>query len=106
VPDYLVTYEFHLMKRKKLDDWPNPVVNVAAYPAENMSALRKAIDTQIITFAKQGGVVTLKDTNRPLRDDLATIDLRIWIPMHMVTHITTRTKMMSAGIDEDGGFIN
>jgi len=106
VPDYLVTYEFHLMKRKKLDDWPNPVVNVAAYPADSMAALRKAIDIQIVAFAKQGGVVTLKNTNRPLRDDLATIDLRIWIPMHMVTHITTRTRPMSEGIDDDGGIVN
>ena len=84
----------------------NPVLNVAAYPANSMADLRKAIDVQIITFAKQGGVVTLKNTNRPLRDDLATIDLRIWIPMHLVTHITTRTKMMSDGIDEEGGTVN
>lgn len=104
--DYLVTYEFHLMKRKKPDDWPNPVLNVAAYPANTMAELRKHIDTQIVTFGKQGGVVCLKNTTRPLQDDLATIDLRVWIPMHMVTHITTRTKHMSDGIDNDGGITN
>lgn len=93
--EYLVTYKLHLIEALKPPDWPNPVLNVASYNnVNNIQELRAEVDKQIITFGRQGGFVFLKDTNKVLQDDVETMDLRIFVPLTLATHLTTTTTRM------------
>ena len=103
--DYMVRFNVHLIPMFKPDDWPNPVIHEAAFRAETFDELRTKIDAHLWLFMKQRGVVILKESRRPHQDDITTLDLRQFVPFHMISFVEHTTTPLVGDVpdieDED-----
>ena len=105
MPDYHVRFDVHLVSATLPANWPNPVIHDLIIRANDFEMLKATINQELLMFVKQQGVVILKDTNKPLEDNMSTMDLRQFIPMHMVAYVTTKTRQLAADVPdiEEGG---
>jgi hypothetical protein len=95
LPDYSVKFLVHLIPQTKPEGWDNPVVHDTFVSANSFQNLKEMVNNEIGAFIKQRGVVILKEPKKPLEDNIETMDLRLFIPIHMVSYISTSTKRMT-----------
>ena|ERR1700677_1593843 len=106
--DYMVRFNVHLIPLFKPEGWPNPVVHQAVFRADTFKSLQDQVDAHMWTFLKQKGVVILKDPKKHLSEDITTMDLRQFLPMHMIAFISqTTTPLMGdvPDLEDDDLFI-
>ena len=103
--DYTVRFKCRVIPALKPADWPDEVVHEAYYSTTDDATLKKFVDTQILIFRQQGGVTYMREARFAHAEDSATLDLRVFIPLHMVASIETSSKPVVGGMpnldDED-----
>ncbi|MDA4129151.1 MAG: hypothetical protein OK457_00115, partial [Thaumarchaeota archaeon] len=63
---------------------------------------RKITNKEAGLFIAQQGVVILKETKKPLTEDIATLDARLFVPMHMISYIETETTPLTGNVPRNG----
>lgn len=103
--DYHVRFDIHLVPATLPAGWVNPVTHDLIVRCDNFEMLKATINQELLMFVKQQGVVILKDTNKPLQDNMSTMDLRQFVPMHMIAYVTTKTQQLASDVPdmEEGG---
>lgn len=99
--DYTVRFYVHIIPLFKPEGWENPQIHDAFIHAENFQELKKLANKEALMFVQQQGVVVLKDTGKPLADDIPTLDRMRFIPMNIISHIERETKTIHGKLDED-----
>lgn len=105
--DYSVRFICHVVPSLKPPEWPESVVHEAVYKVKEFAELRDNVNKQIWVFIKQGGTTFMKDSKRPFGEDIQTLDCRVFVPLHMISHVETETKKLVTEIPnvEDEGVI-
>jgi flagellar biosynthesis protein FliP len=98
VSDYFVRFSIHLIPSLKPEDWPNPVLHETVLRAESFQKLKDELNKYLYSFVRQSGVVTMVETDKPLQENLETMDLRRYVPMHMVAYISHKTTKLVADV--------
>lgn len=91
MPNFTTKFLIYLIPGLKPDGWPNPVIHDAYIQAENFRALKDFVDALMAKFINQGGVIVMKETKEHMGNNINTMNLRQYVPMHMVSHIDQET---------------
>ena len=100
--DYVVRFKSSIVPYMKPAEWPDQIVNEVYIRAKDFQELRDLVNKYLLVFSKQGGTSFMKDTKKPHSEDIETLDLRVFVPFHMITHIETETKRMVADMPGEG----
>src|ERR1700727_963450 len=95
--DYMVRFNVHLIPLFKPEGWPNPVVHQAVFSADTFKSLQDQVDAHMWTFLRQKGVIIFKDSKKYFAEDVATMDLRQFLPLHMIAYISQDTNPFIGG---------
>jgi hypothetical protein len=103
--DYRVEFKIHLIPHLKPKKWKNPLIHDAIFRVNSYSELKASVDKHIMMFVAQYGFVNMKKTDKPYGDDIRTMDLRQFVPLHMVSHVESVTTLLTGripDIEEEG----
>lgn len=106
--DYIVHFKIYLKQASLPDGWTNPVIHNSYIRAEDFENLKKLSNSEAMAFVKQQGVVVLKQSDKPLADDIPTMDLMRFIPMNMIAYIDRETEQIAGHMpdkSDEGGVI-
>jgi hypothetical protein len=104
MPDYMARFKVHLKSSTKPEGWPEIVHHDCFWRIKQnpeipvIDALKAYVGNEYGIFIQQQGVVVMKKEDRPLGDNTYTMDLRIFIPMHMIAYIDAETKLVTGEI--------
>ena len=103
MPDYVVRFIGHTIRGLQ-PDFPAEVFYDLVTRVDSLDRLRKETNNQILNFVKQGGMVVMPNRYDILEindegNDIS-IDKRWYIPMHMISHIETKTVMLDCPIPD------
>lgn len=104
--DYVVRFKSTLVPFLKPVDWPDEIVSEVYIRAKDFTELRDTVNKNMLIFVKQGGTTFMKESKKPFEENTQTLDLRIFVPFHMIQFIETETKRMVTDVpDIDDGTI-
>lgn len=109
MPDYILSFVGHIIEEIRPIDFPTEVRHDFITRVENVEDLFKITNDQCATFIRQSGMIVFKDPNRVLFLEKSgsekNLDNRIFVPMHMISYISTETKIMDSPVpDLEGPF--
>jgi len=101
--DYMVRFKAHIIPALKPEDWPNPILTDSFFSVDSFKVLADAVNNNMKFFIRQGGIIFLKEAHHHLGENIETMNLRVYVPMHMISHIEQETtKMMGIMPDPEG----
>lgn len=106
--DYIVRFKIHLIPALKPEGWENPVNYDVIFTAESFKKLWERVKLEMAAIIQQRGIFILKSSDKPLEDNIETMDLRQFLPIHMIAYIGTETKQTAStfpNIGDEGVFI-
>lgn len=105
MPDYMVRFKAHLIPFLKPECLPNPILHDCFWTCENFEELKNNVNKEAYSFILQNGFITLQESKKPMVENAETLDLRCFVPLHMVSHITHEIKKMVTDVPnlEDEG---
>lgn len=106
--DYQVRFNFHLVEATKPKDWPDIVHHDAYIRVDGFKMLTDEINKYAAIFIRQQGAIIMKDSDRPLQDDSNTLDLRQFLPLHMVAWVDCTTTLLTSevpDVDDEGVYL-
>ena len=104
--DYLVRFIGHINEKSRPDGFPKEVYSDLYVRAGSDAGLRKAINEQSMVFIRDNCMIVPKNPEKIEDAFRPSLDSRMIIPWHMITHLTTVTKPIVGGLPElnrDGG---
>src|SRR4029077_12586781 len=104
VGEYLVTFRAHLIQMLKPVEWSNTLEQMNHFAVANVDGLHKEINNALKAFVIQNGVPFLKESNKPLDpSSYKTLELRYFVPMHMIQYIDWEIKPLSQSSSFEAG---
>jgi len=94
MPQFSTRFIIHLIPFLKPEGWPNPVIHDAYIQAADFKSLKDYVDALLAKFINQAGVIVMKESTEHLGNNINTMNLRQFIPMHMIAYIEQDTKRM------------
>ena len=91
---FTVKFLIYLIPFLKPEGWPNPVIHDTYVQAPDFASLKDAVDTSMTKFINQRGVIVLKPTSEHLGNNINTMNLRQFVPMHMIAYIDQETSRL------------
>lgn len=100
VQQYLAEFTGHLV-RERPDDFPPVIKDYQMFEARNNQEV--AANINACTARYMLGMAVFLDPNALV--DTTKIQARVFVPMHMITHLTCKVKPLTAGtaINQEGG---
>lgn len=97
MPSYTAKFIAHIDERKRPEGFPRTVYCVGTYFANSNAQLAELINSEITTIIQNQGMMISTDPEATidLRSVLANISKRVFIPIHMISHIRTELKQMA-----------
>jgi hypothetical protein len=90
---YFVDFTGYIDERKRPEGFPKQVHVKDVYDSiESIIHLQAVVNTRFIDLIKAAGLVVLKDEDEPIETGHITFDKRIFVPWHMITHMTLDVK--------------
>jgi hypothetical protein len=100
--DYTVRFTVHLIPFLKPEGWENPVFHYAGpFRAKDFSELKYQVDRYLLAIARQQGIITLKNSKKPLEENIETMDLRVYVPMHIVSYMEQDTTKLVTDVPDE-----
>lgn len=103
---YNIVLTGHLLRVFKPAGWPDTVTYNHMVEASSFPQLREQVDVTVSGIIKQRGFLYLEDSVMPLEDSVKTLNNRIYVPMHMISHITTEVKTVSRPLPDEKQRLN
>ena len=98
--DYMVGFIGHISEKSRPDGFPKEVYSDLYVRAGSDAGLRKAINEQSIVFIRDNCMIVPKNPEKIEDAFHPSIDSRMVVPWHMITHLTTVTKTIFGGLPE------
>jgi len=98
MPSYTAKYIAFIDERRRPENFPKQVYCVGTYFAQNNAQLAEQLNNEITTIIQNQGMIISVDPESTidLTNVIANLEGRVFIPMHMITHIRTQVKQMGA----------
>lgn len=104
--EYMVRFTGYIEENKRPDGFPTEVHSDVFFDVKTAMELRDSIKKMYQIFAAQQCMLVPRDQDAILLDESRfDYDTLMYIPMHMITRITTDSKRLTGEvpkIDEDG----
>ena len=92
--DYLIRFTGHVIKNRSPLMPPKVYQDVVVH-AENFDELRKQVDKGSFLIIQYQGMIVLKDPQKTLKNDIPTIEERLFVPLHMIQFVETSIKSLA-----------
>src|SRR5580692_7677666 len=100
--DYTVRFTVNLVPFLKPEGWVNPIYHDAGpFRAKNFEELKYQVDRYLLTIVRQQGIITLKESKKALQENIETMDLRVFVPLHMVAYMTQQTIKLVTDVPDE-----
>jgi hypothetical protein len=98
MPSYTAKFIAAIDERKRPEGFPKSVYCIGTYLAQNNSHLAEQLNNEMNTIIQQQGMMISTDPEATidLSNVLVSLENRVFVPIHMITHIRTQVKMMGA----------
>ena len=104
--EYMVRFTGHIDENKRPDGFAYEVYSDIFFDAKSPTELRDNIKSMYKIFAAQQCMLVPSNPDAIQNDESRfDYDSLIYVPMHMLTSISTKTKMLSGGVpkvNQDG----
>lgn len=104
--EYMVRFTGYIDEQKRPLDFPSEIYSDVFFDVQNTTELRDSIKKMYQIFAAQQCMLVPEDQNAIQNDESRfNYDSLMYVPMHMLTKITTDSKRLSSEvptIGEDG----
>ena len=91
MPDWIVTFTGYIDERKRPERFPRVIKDVLAVSFQNSIELVNFVNARNEMYNRNQGMGINLDPSA--LEDLSIIDTkRVWVPMHMITHLTATIK--------------
>jgi len=101
--DYMVRFKAHFASITRPEGWPEFLPHDCFWRVKDFATLKTLTDNEYGTFIQRQGVVVIRKEKKPLGEDIETLDLRIFIPMHMISYIDAETRIIVGGVPDMTG---
>jgi hypothetical protein len=98
--DYTVRFIGYIDERKRPEGFPHEVYVDAFYRVKDGQELKEAINGQCRVFINQQCMVVPKEPGKLEDMSRVQFDIRMLVPWHMITHLSTITKKIIGEIPE------
>lgn len=92
--DYMLTFVGHIVESKRLSGFPQEIAYEMFARVDNLEGLRKLTNDTLAMFIRGRGMIVFEDP-QAMREQKFEPDSQIFVPMHMISHITTKTKALT-----------
>ncbi len=99
--DYVVSFIGHIAPSLRPHGFPSFVRDDVVCRVDSLDALRKITDTRYFSYIRKGGMFVY--INPAKIDDSKFIpDSQMFVPMHMISYISTVTEKLSSEVPDTG----
>jgi hypothetical protein len=89
--DYIITFTGYIDERKRPENFPRKIEDVQVVSFPDGDALVNYVNKRVFMYAANQGMGVAID--KGAMEDMRIIDTnRMWVPTHMITHITATYK--------------
>ena len=100
--DYRVEFIAKIVPSKRTNDLPDEAVHEIFVRAVDFNGLRDAINNEMNLFIQQQGMIVDRTPGELIHDGTERLlDRRIFIPVHMISNISTRTVRLVGEIPDE-----
>jgi hypothetical protein len=100
--DYVVQFLGHIIEALRPEGFPKIVQHDVMVRADNLEGLQAAINSETAElYVKRKCFIVPKDPNVVEEIGKVKLDSRILIPIHMFSHISTRTTKLAQDVPDE-----
>jgi hypothetical protein len=100
--DYLVQFEGHIIEAFRPEGFPKIVKHDVMVRAENLIGVQNAINQETAElYIKRKCFIVPKDPGNIEEVGSVQVDQRMLIPMHMISHISTKTTKLATEVPDE-----
>ena len=93
---YFVDFTAHIDERRRPENFPRQIHDKKLWDKiESIPHLQHLVNERFIQLVSSAGMVVLKDEDEPLIDGAITFDRRVFVPWHLITHMTVDVKLVN-----------
>lgn len=92
MPNYLVSFQVHLIKKLLPPDFPAMVSDDRVFKANSSEELSTKINQQAAEYIRNYGFIVFKD---PKNVDLNLRDQKMFLPLHVLAFLDTKTMLLA-----------
>lgn len=101
--DYRVRFIGGIVENKRPDGFPQEIFyDVFVRQTPEGDEVRTVTNNEAGTIAKYQGMTVLVDPNAMQEPSKKKYDVKIFVPLHMITHIRTETTMLVSDVPDVG----
>ena len=93
---YFADFTAHIDERKRPEGFPHEIHDKQVFEVESLQHLQFLVNERFIKLVSASGMVVLKDDTAIQDEGKLTFDKRVFVPWHMITHMTLDVNMMPA----------
>ena len=103
--DYIVSFIGHIVPSLRPHGFPSFVKDDLMCRVDSLDTLRKITDTRYFSYIRKGGMFVY--INPAKIDDSKFIpDSQMFVPMHMISYISTVTEKLSSEVPDTTALLN
>lgn len=102
--DYLIKIIGHIEESKRPESFRNQIVFEFIFRCEKPQETTDVISERIFQIHKQGGMVGRSKPDE-IDDPDGSYDRFIYVPIHMISHISSETTRLNLPFDVEGALI-
>lgn len=105
--DALVKYIGHIDETRRPAGFANKVMAIGTYHFENLEELMKLVNNEAGAIIRIQGMLVAKDPAEITDTTKIRFDQRMFVPIHMITHVTMEVSMMQQmpQLDADNNYV-
>jgi hypothetical protein len=94
---YFVVFNAHIDELRRPENFPHVVKIKDVYnDVENIPHLQFLVNDRFTKLVISAGLVVMKNEDEPVEEGKITFDKRVFVPWHMITHMTLDVHHMPA----------
>jgi hypothetical protein len=94
--DYAVKFIGHIVENKRPDGFPREISSFGTYHAKDNRELAAVINEEVSQILRNGGIFVQLDPTEIIDVKKLNAEGRIFVPMHMITYISTIISLMTS----------
>lgn len=99
--DYLIRFIGHTVKNRPTTMPPKVYQDVVVH-VKDFEELRKEVDRGSYLIIQYQGMIVMKDPQAMMKNDIATLEQRIFVPLHMIHFVETKVQKLASEVPDVG----
>jgi hypothetical protein len=105
MPAYRTTFLVHIIPSLLPQGWPNPYPHEVILDAKNFEEFNEILNKVLVNIFRTCMVIT-KDSNKPLAENVETLNRRLCISPNIISHLEQHTEELTMAVPPPKEWLN